>query len=79
MVGEFEGEADDALAVLAGVAVVGFDHVAEDEGGAAVGARELEHALEALVAFVGEHGEQPEQRDERETRHRARVDLFGDR
>ena len=40
------GERDDALAVLAGVAVVGLDDVAEHERGPAVGAVELEQALE---------------------------------
>ena len=62
VLGELESEGDDALAVLAGVAVVGFDHVAEDESGAAVGARELEHALQAAAPLPGEHGQQAEQR-----------------
>ena len=53
--GDVEREADDALAVLAGIAVVGLDHVAEDERGAAISARELEHALQALMALMGEH------------------------
>ena len=55
VLGDVERKADDALAVLAGIAVVGLDHVAEHERGAAVGARELEHALQALVALMGEH------------------------
>ena len=77
MLGEIERERDDALAVLAGVAVVGFDHVAEDERGAAVGARELEHALEAPAALPGEYGEQTEQRDHGYGGQRGPVDALG--
>ncbi len=49
--------------MLRGVAVVGLDDVAENEGGAAVRARELEHALEPSPAFVGENREQREERN----------------
>ena len=58
VLGDVERERDDALAVLAGVAVVGLDDVAEHQRGAAVGVGELEQALQALVALAGEHGEQ---------------------
>ena len=61
-----EGQRDDAAAVLAGVAVVGLDDVAEHQGGAAVGVAQLERALQAPATLVGEHGEETEQRHDRE-------------
>ena len=78
LIGEIEREPDDALAVLAGVAVVGLDHVAEHERGAAVGARQLEHALQPLVALVREHREQAEQRHQRQGGDRGGVDVLAD-
>ncbi len=77
MLREVEGERDHALAVLTGVAVVCLDHVAQDQGGAAVGARELEHALQPPAALVGEGGEQAEQRDHGHRGERRLVDTFG--
>ena len=66
LVGDREREADDALAVLAGVAVVGLDYVSEYEGGAAVGVVELQQALQAAMTLTREHGEQSQYWDEGE-------------
>ena len=74
----FERECDDALAVLAGVAVVRLDDVPEHERGAAIGVVELEQALEALAALVREHREQGEQRNEQQHVGGMRRDLARD-
>jgi hypothetical protein len=47
--------------MLAGIAIIGLDHVPEDERGPPVRIAQLERALEPLLAFVGEHGQEPEQ------------------
>src|SRR6202007_1247392 len=49
-----EREADDALTVLAGVAVVSFDTVSEHERGPAVRLAQLEQAVKSLAALVRE-------------------------
>ena len=49
---------DDALAVLAGVAVVGLDDVAQHERGPPVGGVQLEQTLEPLAPLAGEYRQQ---------------------
>jgi hypothetical protein len=44
--------------LAAGVRVVGLQHLAHEQGGAAVGVAELERVLDALLAFAPEGGEQ---------------------
>ena len=58
-VGDVEREPDDALAVRARVAVVGLDHVTEDERGPAVGAVQLDQALHALRALPANTASRP--------------------
>jgi len=48
-------EVDDVAAVGAGVGVVRLDHVAQQQGGAAVGGRQLEHVRDARRALAREH------------------------
>ena len=62
-VGDRDGELDHVLGVLAGVGVVGLDHVAEQQRGAAVGAGQLDRLLDARGALAGEDREQPGERD----------------
>jgi hypothetical protein len=49
--------------VLAGVPVIGLDDIAEHERRAAVGASELEQALEPAPALMTEQDEQAQQRN----------------
>ncbi len=73
LVGEVEGEADDALAVLAGVAVVGLDDVAEDERGAAVGAaRARACSRGACWRSRANTASRPEERQQRQRGQRGR-------
>ena len=65
-----EREGDDAPAVLAGVAVVGLDDVAEHQRGAAVGPVELKQAPQPLAPLAREHDQQAEQRHRREREQR---------
>ena len=58
-----QGQADDALGVLAGIAIVGGDHIAEQQRGAAIGVVELEQTSQPLTTLTGEHRQQPEQGD----------------
>ena len=67
--GDVEREADDALAVFAGVGVVGLDDVAEEERRALVGVVQLGQLLEALVALAREDAHQQEQRRDQHTGH----------
>ena len=53
---------DHVTAVHAGVGVVGLDHVAEQEGGAAVGVAELELVVDPNPALAREDREQADQR-----------------
>ena len=66
LVGDRDGELDHVLGVLAGVGVVGLDHVAQQQRGAAVGAGELDRLLDARRALAGEDREQPGERDDEE-------------
>ena len=66
LVGDRDGELDHVLGVLAGVGVVGLDHVAEQQRGAAVGAGQLDRLLDARGALAGEDREQPGERDHEE-------------
>ena len=47
----------------AGVRVVCLDHVAEHERGAAVGAAELDHVVDACAPLLREHGHQRHERE----------------
>ena len=67
-VGDLQGELDDVLRVVARVLVVGLDHVAEQQRGAAVGLRELERAVDARLALAGEEGEERDEREDEEDR-----------
>ena len=75
--GDGERKSDHAAGVLAGIAVVGFDDVAEHQRRAPIGVAELKQTRQALVALVGEHREKAEQRHEREHRDRCVVDCVG--
>ena len=68
---------DDVAAVQAGVCVVGLDHVAQQEGGAAVGLAELECRIDAGTSLAREQPEQPDQRQHEEDRER--LGLGGER
>ena len=68
LVGDLDRQLDDVLGVVAGVLVVLLEQVAQEQGGAAVGAAELEAALDARVALAAEADEQ---RREREHEQRA--------
>jgi hypothetical protein len=64
--------------VLAGVAVIGLNHVAEHQRGPVVCVAELDQALKADAPFASEHRQQPDEREQRERRHRRPVDLLAD-
>ena len=55
-------EVDDVPTVLAGVRVVGFHDVAEQERGAAVRDRELELVVDTRAPLAREHAEQRHER-----------------
>ena len=57
-----ERQVDDVAAVRARVRVVGLDHFAEQEHGAAVGVAQLQLGVDPHPAFPGEDGEQADQR-----------------
>ena len=62
LVRDRERQVDDVAAVRAGVRVVGLDHVAEQEHGAAVGVAQLELGIDPHAALPREHREQADQR-----------------
>ena len=73
LLADCERERDDAPAVLAGVAVVGFHNVPEDERCSAIRIVELEQTPQAPVSFVGEHGQERQQGQRRKGRNRGTV------
>ena len=60
---------DHVLGVIARVLVVGLDHVAQQQRGAAIGLRELQRVVDPRLALARE---EREQRDEREHEHAPR-------
>ena len=65
-VGHREREQDDLARVVARVLVVGLDHVAEKERGAAVGVAELERVVDPPPPLLRQEGEQREEREDDE-------------
>ena len=70
VVGDLERQRDDAVAVLAGVLVVGDDHLAEQERRAAVGRAQLDRLVDARAALAGEDAQQARQREDEQERRR---------
>src|SRR5439155_7138848 len=62
VVANAEHEVDDVAGVQARVGVIGLDHVAQQERGAAIGVRELERVVQSALAFTGKEGQESDER-----------------
>ena len=78
LLAQSERQPDHASAVLACVSIVGLDHVAEDERGAAIRVVELEQAGDPIAALACEHGQHAEDRQRPQGGERKLVDVLGD-
>ena len=72
LVGDDERELDDALAVRAGVLVLGAEHVSKQERRPAIGGAQLDRVIDALGSLVREDGQHPDERERQEVRVRLR-------
>ena len=72
-VDDAQGQLDHVAAVHARVLVVGLDHVAEQEGGAAVGVAQLELVVDPHAALAREDREQADQRQREQHAVRRRL------
>src|SRR4029079_15939530 len=63
-----DDELDHVLAVIAGVAVVRLDDVAEQKGVATVGVTELEGTIDTDLPLLREQSQEPDEREDEQNR-----------